>query len=36
MPVEARLELSAVVGLDDEDSERQPPENLVYKTDGRC
>ena len=32
MPVEARLELGAVVSLDDQNSEGQPLDHLIHKT----
>lgn len=34
VPVEARLELGAIVRLDDQDAERKPPDNLVHEADG--
>ena len=36
MPVEAGLELGAIVRLDDQHPKGQPPEDLVHITDGGC
>src|SRR5258708_1585840 len=35
MPVEAGLELRAVIGLDDENAERKPPQHLIDEANGR-
>src|SRR5215469_6812002 len=35
VPVEAGLELGAIVRLDDQDSKGEPPDNLVHEADGR-
>ena len=34
MPVETRLELSAVIGLDDQDTEGQTTKDLIHELDG--
>ena len=35
MPVKVGLEFGAIVGLEDVDAERQPPEDVVDECDGR-